>query len=367
MSQKDYKQLEDFLIDDTFQKYCSGEDKNCILYWQQYSLNHPEQAEMILKAKRLYQILVGNRKSVHEQMERLKTDLQNAPVESSSIRRIAWSRWATIAAVFVALVAGGLWYYSRSTNGIDPQTITNIGQVYQTKKGEKKTFELIDGSSVTLNSASKLEVSSDFNRELRLVRLIGEGYFQVAKNKEKPFMVQASDFDIKVLGTTFNVKSYPEEPTAEAVLVEGSIEMKSKGQRENSVIIKPNQKITIFKNQAALLINPTKGSKPTLSKLPIKEIAIENIPVVESNATEIPDIAWKENRLEIVDQDFETLRRTLERWYDVDIQLQSDQLKQYRFTATFSKENITQVLSALQKVEPFKFELYGKKITISEK
>ena len=180
-------------------------------------------------------------------------------------------------------------------------------------------------------------------------------------------MVQASDFDIKVLGTTFNVKSYPEEPTSEAVLVEGSIEMKSKGQLENSVVIKPNQKITVFKNQDELLVNANKGNKPTLNKLPIKEIAIENIPVMESNATEIPDIAWKENRLEIVDQDFESLRRTLERWYDVEIQLQSSQLKQYRFTATFSKENITQVLSALQKVEPFNFELYGKKITISEK
>jgi len=367
MSQKDYKQLEDFLIDDTFQKYCSGEDKNCILYWQQYCLNHPEQVEMILKAKRLYQILVGNRKSIHEQMERLKTDLQNTPIESAPIRQITWQKWGAIAAVFVALVAGGLWYYSRPTNAIAPQAITNVGQVYQTKKGEKKTFELIDGSTVTLNSASKLELSSDFNGELRLVRLVGEGYFQVAKNKEKPFMVQASDFDIKVLGTTFNVKSYPEEPTAEAVLVEGAIEMKSKGQRENSVVIKPNQKITIFKNQTELAVNASKGNKPTLSKLPIKEIAIENIPVMESNTTEIPDIAWKENRLEIVDQDFESLRRTLERWYDVDIQLQSEELKSYRFTATFSKENITQVLSALQKVEPFKFELYGKKITISEK
>ncbi|MDF2476559.1 MAG: anti-sigma factor [Sphingobacterium sp.] len=367
MSQKDYKQLEDFLIDDTFQKYCSGEDKNCILYWQQYCLNHPDQVEMILKAKRLYQILVGNRKSIHEQMERLKTDLQNTPIESAPIRQITWQKWAAIAAVLVALVAGGVWYYMLPTNDIIPQAMANIGQVYQTRKGEKKTFELIDGSTVTLNSASKLEVSSDFNSELRLVRLVGEGYFQVAKNTEKPFMVQATDFDIKVLGTTFNVKSYPEEPTAEAVLVEGSIEMKSKGLRENSVVIKPNQKITIFKNQDEVLVNTNKGNKPTLSKLPIKEIAIENIPAMEPNTAEIPDIAWKENRLEIVDQDFESLRRTLERWYDVDIELQGEQIKRYRFTATFSKENIEQVLSALQKVEPFKFELYEKKITISEK
>ncbi|QRY57000.1 FecR family protein [Sphingobacterium siyangense] len=366
MSQKDYKQLEDFLIDDTFQKYCSGEDKNCILYWQQYSLNHPEQAETILKAKRLFQLLVGNRRPVNEQLEKLKTDLQNAPVEHRVSYRFNWPKWAAIAAVFVALVSGGIWYYAQPGKVDTTLPISAIGQVYQTKNGEKKTFELSDGSTVTLNSASKLELSADFNQELRVVRLAGEGYFQVVKNKEKPFVVQASDFDIKVLGTTFNVKSYSDEPTAEALLVEGSIEMTSKGQRENSVVIKPNQKITIFKNQAEIAV-ARKNNKPTASKLPIKEIAIENIPTIESNTAEIPDIAWRENRLEIVDQDFESLRRTLERWYDVDIQIQNDQLKQYRFTATFSRENITQVLSALQSVEPFKFNVYGRKITISEK
>lgn len=366
MSQKDYKQLEDFLIDDTFLKYCSGEDKNCILYWQQYSLNHPEQAETILNAKRLYQLLVGNRRPVNEQLEKLKTDLQNSSVEYVGSNRFNWSRWGAIAAVFIALVSGGVWYYSQSSKVDTVLPITSIGQVYQTKNGEKRTFELSDGSTVTLNSGSKLELSSDFNHELRIVRLAGEGYFQVAKNKEKPFVVQASDFDIKVLGTTFNVKSYSDEPTAEALLVEGSIEMKSKGQRENSVIIKPNQKITIYRNQSEIAIQH-KTNKPTSSKLPIKEIAIENIPIVETNKAEIPDIAWRENRLEIVDQDFESLRRTLERWYDVDIQIENDRLKQYRFTATFSSENINQVLSALQKVEPFKFDVYGKKITISEK
>jgi len=366
MSQKDYKQLEDFLIDDTFLKYCSGEDKNCILYWQQYSLNHPEQAETILNAKRLYQLLVGNRRPVNEQLEKLKTDLQNSSVEHVGSNRFNWSRWGAIAAVFIALVSGGVWYYSQSSKVDTVLPITSIGQVYQTKNGEKRTFELSDGSTVTLNSGSKLELSSDFNHELRIVRLAGEGYFQVAKNKEKPFVVQASDFDIKVLGTTFNVKSYSDEPTAEAFLVEGSIEMKSKGQRENSVIIKPNQKITIYRNQSEIAIQH-KTNKPTSSKLPIKEIAIENIPIVETNKAEIPDIAWRENRLEIVDQDFESLRRTLERWYDVDIQIENDRLKQYRFTATFSSENINQVLSALQKVEPFKFDVYGKKITISEK
>jgi ferric-dicitrate binding protein FerR (iron transport regulator) len=303
---------------------------------------------------------------VNEQLEKLKTDLQNSSVEHVGSNRFIWSRWGAIAAVFIALVSGGVWYYSQSSKVDTVLPITSIGQVYQTKNGEKRTLELSDGSTVTLNSGSKLELSTDFNHELRIVRLAGEGYFQVAKNKEKPFVVQASDFDINVLGTTFNVKSYYDEPTAEALLVEGSIEMKSKGQRENSVIIKPNQKITIYRNQSEIAIQH-KTNKPTSSKLPIKEIAIENIPIVETNKAEIPDIAWRENRLEIVDQDFESLRRTLERWYDVDIQIQNDRLKQYRFTATFSSENINQVLSALQKVEPFKFDVYGKKITISEK
>ncbi|MDM1295186.1 FecR family protein [Sphingobacterium sp. N143] len=367
MSQKDYKQLEDFLIDDSFQKYCSGEDKNCILYWQQYCLNHPEQAVMIHQAKRVYQLLVGNRKAVNTQLEQLKMKLQDTAAESVPSYPIRWARWAGIAAMFVAMVAAGIWYYNRPVKEIPTQSIKAVGLVYQTKKGEKKTVELVDGSIVTLNSASKLEISADFNAESRQVRLMGEGYFQVAKNKEKPFIVQAPDFDIRVLGTTFNVKSYSEEPTAEALLVEGSIEMKSKGQQENSVVIKPNQKITVFKSLEGAAISHPKTDKPVINTLPIREIAIENIALAESNIAEIPDIAWKENRLEIVDQDFESLRRTLERWYDVDIQLRGEQLKQYRFTATFSKETISEVLRALQKVEPFKFEVYGKKITISEK
>lgn len=367
MSQRDYKQLEDFLIDDTFQKYCSGEDKNCVLYWQQYSLNHPEQAEMIQKAKRLYQILVGNRRSVHEQLERLKTDLRAKPAAPLRILGMNWRKWAAVAAVVTALTVGGIWYYSQPTIDTTVQPMTSVGRTYQTKKGEKKNFELADGSTVTLNSASRLELSADFNQTERVVRLVGEGYFHVTKDRKKPFVVQASDFDIKVLGTSFNVKSYPDEPTAEALLVEGAIEMTSKGSRENSVIIKPNQKITVFKHRDAVIAAADKVTKSAGDKLPIKEIAIENIPVVESNRVEIPDIAWKENRLEIVDQDFESLRRTLERWYDVDIRLQGDRLKDYRFTATFSKENISQVLAALQKVEPFKYEIYGRKVTISEK
>ncbi|KKX50644.1 FecR family protein [Sphingobacterium sp. IITKGP-BTPF85] len=144
--------------------------------------------------------------------------------------------------------------------------------------------------------------------------------------------------------------------------MEGLIEMRSKGINENSMIIKPNQKIILYKNQFIEAKKDPAVKKEAL-KSNVKEIKIQDFSVDEP-AVSSKEIAWKDNRLEIMDQDFESLRHTLERWYDVDIEIKNRNLEDYRFTATFSKENINQVLNALQKVEPFNYEIYGRKITI---
>lgn len=103
-----------------------------------------------------------------------------------------------------------------------------------------------------------------------------------------------------------------------------------------------------------------------MPKAAVKEIAIQDV-AEKVGEDLVADIAWKENRLVLVDQDFSSLKPTLERWYDVDITIEGAALQDYRFTATFSRENIEQVLIALQKVQPFKYEIHGRKITIKEK
>lgn len=362
MGHKDYKDVEDFLIDDTFQQYCSQENAQCTQYWKRYISEHPEQQDTILRAQRLFQILSGNKKPVNQQKEQLRSML-NTPNTSKS-----WNRFSTYLQLAAGLAIVGfayLWYTNRQDNQL-PEAIemAAIEQVYHTQKGEKKTFTLLDGTIVTLNSDSKLQIDAGFGKSNRQVFLEGEAYLDVKKDADKPFVLHTNEFDIRVLGTSFNVKSYPDELSSEALLIEGVIELKSKGKNENSIIVKPNQKVTIYKNELPLAskkaINTLPNAKPDL-----KEIAIQD--VINNTGDEVLDIVWKENKLAISDQDFNELKGVLERWYDVNIILIGDHIGDFRFTGTFREENIDQVLKALQKIKPFNYEIYDKKVTIYEK
>jgi len=362
----EYNNIEDFLVDNTFQEYCSGENDQCIAYWEKYRIAHPEQEETIAQAKRLFHILSGNKKPLNEQLKAFKEIMAKTELEEVKTPVFRLGRWAKIAAIFIALGGAYLWY---SREGVTPEVVdremSSLVTTYETQKGEKKEFELSDGTKVTLNSASKLEVEQAFNHDDRHVHLVGEAYFEVEKDKEKPFVVHTNDFDIRVLGTSFNIKSYPDELFSEALLVEGLIEMKSKGVNENSIVIKPNQKVTLYKEDKSLIAIDKKLGKP-LPKVAVKEIAIQEVDE-PTEVEPLTDIAWKENRLEMVDQDFQSLKKVLERWYDIDITLEGDKIQDYRFTATFNQENIEQVLQALQEVKPFKFIRDGKNVTIYEK
>lgn len=366
MNLKEYKDVEDFLIDNTFQAYCAESNDQCVRYWENYAAAHPEQQETMQRAKRLFHILAGHKKPVQQQLSSFKERIAEEEHVRKEKLTIRWPRLFQVAAACALIGFGYLWYTQREEQAVqEDRLMSSHTEVYQTKKGEKREFELPDGTRVILNSDSRLEVEDVFNTTDRHVNLVGEAFFEVAKDKNKPFVLHTNDFDIRVLGTTFNVKSYPDELLSEALLVEGVIEMKSKGENSNSIIVKPNQKVTIYRQAAADKPKVDLGKKNPV-KIALKEIAIQDI--AEDKTEELtPDIAWKENRLALVDQDFASLKRILERWYDVDIELEGSKIQDYRFTATFSKESIDQVLNALQKVKPFKYEKYGRKITIYEK
>lgn len=364
MSHKDYKEVEDFLIDDTFQQYCSQENEQCMQYWERYIFAHPEQREVIERAQRLFRILTGNKNPVNQQIDNLRNTIKD---QNRSMRTSRWGRISVYIGIAAGLIVFGFVYltYLRNSNS-GPQEIEMSAsqRVYETVKGEKKTFTLEDGTLVTLNSDSKLQVDVDFGKSTRQVSLEGEAYLDVKKDEDKPFVLHTNEFDIRVLGTSFNVKAYPDELAAEALLIEGLIELKSKGKNENSIVIKPNQKVTIYKSE--LVAESNKEVKKVIKAKPnVKEIAIQDIVHDEDN--EVMDIVWKENRLAMVDQDFNELKSILERWYDINITLKGSAIGNYRFTATFKEENIDQVLKALQKVEPFNYEIHGKNVIIYEK
>ena len=118
------------------------------------------------------------------------------------------------------------------------------------ESGQKSTLVLPDGTKVWLNSDSRLRYPDTFGKRNRTVQLTGEAYFEVAKDKRRPFLVEAGEVNIRVLGTTFNIKAYPDENEIETILLEGSIELTARLDAKSAlkpVIMEPGQSLRFNK------------------------------------------------------------------------------------------------------------------------
>lgn len=345
---------EDFLVDSTFQQYCAGTDKLCIEYWEKYVNAHPEQQNTIREAKRLYFILSGNKRPLNIQLENRKENI--LPV--AKISKLQDNKlWLKIAAAIIVLVAITFLYRYYS---LEPASLnTSEAKVFTTRSGERKKITLPDGSVVLLNAKSTLSIGKEFNVTCREVNLKGEAYFDVTHNKDKPFKVGTTDFNINVLGTAFNVKAYPDEVSSEATLIRGLITMEAVNGNGGIITLKPSQKVTFYKTEP--IINKPKAIKPMVVH---PEISINHYTLIKDST--IVETAWTKNRIEIYDQNFDEIKGVLEKWYNVEIRFKDAEIEKYRFTATFSNETINQALSALQKVEYFKYEIKGNQVIISK-
>lgn len=347
--------IEDFLVDNTFQLYCAGKDKLCVTYWENYIKAHPEQEATINEARRFYMILSGHKKPLNSQLELMKKEMISE--QGAKIVPIKKNyTWLKVAAVFLLVSVGVILFRN---NAVQTGQLKNLVTSYSTSAAERKKITLPDGTVIVLNAKSTLRLNKDFNVNNRELTLVGEAYFDVTHNKDKPFKVLTADFDINVLGTIFNVKAYPDETTSEAVLIKGVIVMEGNRNKGNSITLKPSQKVTFYKILPQL---PKKKQQTVAARYP--EITINSY--TKKNDSTIVEMAWVQNRLEIQDQSFADLKKTLERWYNVEIVFTDKDIEKYHFTATFKNETLTEVLYALQCAEHFKYEIKGNQIIISK-
>jgi len=232
--------------------------------------------------------------------------------------------------------------------------------------GSKSKVKLPDGTLVTLNSGSKLIYPVFFTGEKREVFLEGEAHFQVKTDSLHPFYVRTDDITIRVLGTVFNVKAYPETNTIETTLIEGSLEIINNSKLkilkgEEKVLLKPKQKAIFVKNENRLTLDEKAEVKLKAYKTEIPEIKIQE----KANVDII--VAWKDNKLVFENERFEDIAIKLQRWFNVVIEIKSEELKNERFTGKFENETIEQVLNALKLAEPFEYKMNKNQITIYRK
>lgn len=195
----------------------------------------------------------------------------------------------------------------------------------QVPRGGEFVLCLADGTVVTLNADSKIHYPDRFTGDERQVSLEGEAFFEVAKDSLKPFVVKTNDIDVRVLGTAFNLKAYPDEHQ-QTTLVRGAVE--------------------VFLNKQQVILQP--GEQATCID---QELRVERVDIR-------PYIAWKNERFVFENEPLEAVLKKLERWYNITVFIQNPSLKQLRFTGNLPKyENINNVLNILALTTNIKFEL----------
>lgn len=234
-----------------------------------------------------------------------------------------------------------------------------------TKNGSRTKIQLPDGTSVWLNASSKLVYNNEqYGKSVREVTLTGEGYFDVVKNPEKPFIIHTNKMDIKVLGTVFNVRCYPGEKNTETSLIKGSIEVTLKNRKEK-ILMKPSEKLIISDEVVASSVKIKSVDQTAETPIANQIILLRHLTVLPKDST-IAETAWVENRLVFSSESFEEVALKMEKWFAVEIQFADEKLKTEPLTANFKNETVNEALHALQFTTKFTYSINNGIITISK-
>lgn len=355
MNFEDYK-AEDFLQDQSFLNFCLAKNEQDVGYWNSWIKAHPHKEPDVQQAVELYYVLNGQISAEQYRedenyflaaLESYKKEVAVPQIPSPYSRTLRWM-YGMAAAAAIA----GLLFYSGWFGRKEASTIASYKE--SSSPGERRSFQLSDGSVVMLNSGSTLEVAENFNREVRELTLNGEAYFEVAHNTAKPFIVHTANMEVKVLGTVFNVRAFEEEENSETALLEGSVEVTLLKENNRKVLLSPNEKIIVS------------ATGPAGNVVDPKKHVVEKISGSKSMES-VAEISWTKNRLVFNDENFISIAHKLERWFNVKIEFETEALKTYRFTATFDKKTIGEVLEALKLSRPFNYTLEKDNIYIITK
>ena len=250
--------------------------------------------------------------------------------EIKRTRQLLWLKRG-IAASVILLVSLGVWQFAYKV------TPDRSPFVVEVKSGDKAKLILPDGSAVKLNSASSLVYDfSDSGK--RNVILTGEAFFEVTKDKSKPFIVQVGELNIEVLGTSFNVSSYGEDSFIETSLLEGSIKLYSKN-LPHAYQLNPSEKAIYNTKTKTIQIESTKNGYET---------------------------AWMQDRLVFESEPLERVIDKIERWYGITIDLQCPEIARDKISGSFSGEQLMYVLEALKIQYNVDYSIRGDDVVIKK-
>lgn len=272
--------------------------------------------------------------------------------------RISALRYAAVATVALLIGLGGRNLFL--SNAITKDTLIEV------PSGSKSRIVLPDGTSVWLNSSTKLTYTEDFGKTNRTIYLDGEGYFEVTKNKQLPFEVHAGKARIRVLGTRFDMKAYSTDEKNRVTLLEGSLSIAMNSDKE--IIIVPNEQAVITKGNSNIKVRQVKADDYALWTEAKKETVTSEEPKIDKKLPrmQIPNQTFR-NTLFFDEEPLSQIARDLGRAFNVMIELGTNDIAADVYYGDFrNEESIYQILDVITSSGDIYYEVKDNKIVINK-
>lgn len=285
--------IDELLVNESFLNFYFRKDEADILEWEDWAEDHNERQELVKQAfEKLDKLsLKWKQEQISEKFEALNENLEEEKTLQISYRRPQIIRWAAAIVLFLGI---GWWYFQQNSSKsiIYTELVANASTALIEKENNTDKPQLItlsDGSSILLQHGSRLSYPANFEGDKREVYLDGEAFFEVAKNPEKPFLVYANELVTKVLGTSFNIKSFKGQKDIQVIVRTGKVSVFKLNEVQNSknvkilegVVIIPNQQIKFDKEKSnfskSLVEQPEMLSEMPQYNFEFKDISASNV------------------------------------------------------------------------------------------
>jgi ferric-dicitrate binding protein FerR (iron transport regulator) len=345
-------QTTDFLTDDSFVQYCYNDNKAAVAKWEAILVEHPPLSKNIGDARELC-LLLGIKVSPAEKaaaLNRLKAAINQASeVEEPQYQKTInikkhFTGWLAIAATLLVMAgAFAVYQFNAPPSGAklySAATDVNYTTVGSTDFDHRKHIVLPDGTSVLLNGSSTLKIAKDYNASNRHVLLVGEAFFEVTKNKHKPFVVITGKTATTALGTSFKVQSYPGEAVASVMLSTGKVKVES---------TRPDQKVDdvlLIPGQQAVLTNGETAFKQST----FYATSLQN---------------WIDRKLIFKSAGLDEISAKIKATYGITITPVNKPADGVSFTGEFTGKNLTEVLYAISFTNHFTYKQEGSTVKLN--
>ena len=349
MNYRNYK-LEDFLSDEDFKQWVIEPDADRNHFWQSWIASNPEKKYIVYQAVEIIRgIKFRNREDFkdHEDFDdQLESTLEailqadESTSERTGNHRIRiFHLIPKIAASLLFVIASAAFFYYMTTSSEKAENVANINTIIkENPAGQRSTLRLPDGTVVNLNSSSSITYQEPFSDSARYVELIGEAFFDVAHDPNKPFMVTSGTVQTVALGTSFNVRAFQTEQDIRVSLATGKVKVKVKGKSsEQETLLAPGQQLAYNK------VRETQEKK---------------------KFDELLDLGWKDGIIVFEDADLNEFITTLERWYGVTFEVTGKQTNRWHIEGKFDNETLKEIMEGLSFTYNIQYEMEGKTVKI---